>query len=554
MFDKLMSKEMWGLFEAFSEKENEPANIVELVTRTVPPIARLIGIHHMNLKVDVPRDPVRSRNRFDFTAFDDGIEGKVHLCRTFSTRGNGKVEIFATTDTQEASEDFYRLAKLLFTLCGRVITLNTLDNTVTTDMLTGASNLIGFHKKAGKYCEEGVIDDYALFFTNIKNFKYINQKIGMQSGDDILRGFVKRFIEVFGEAENGIFRLGADNFVLLLKKDQMPDLIRFLKTFDVTLPSGINMHIYFKAGIFLAYNGCDSSDLMNYASTAYAAARAGKSGDFVFFEKSMLEEEIRTKSIMVAFPQALKQREFCVYYQPKVDAREKKLIGAEALCRWKQEGRIVPPVEFIPAIERFGRIVQLDLYVLDRVCSDIKKWTESGITPPRVSVNISRRDLAEPELAEKINAIAEKYGIPHELIEIELTETVGSDEFSMMIKLIGKLKEYGFAIAIDDFGSGYSTLTMLKSIKADIIKLDRAFIKDITPDSVSDKTIIRNVVNMVHELNIHVIAEGVETAEQLEFLIEAGCPVIQGYYFDRPLPKEEFDERLTEQDYYKERN
>jgi EAL domain-containing protein (putative c-di-GMP-specific phosphodiesterase class I) len=292
---------------------------------------------------------------------------------------------------------------------------------------------------------------------------------------------------------------------------------------------------------------------MNYASTAYAAARAGKSGDFVFFEKSMLEEEIRTKSIMVAFPQALKQREFCVYYQPKVDAREKKLIGAEALCRWKREGRIVPPVEFIPAIERFGRIVQLDLYVLDRVCSDIKKWTESGITPPRVSVNISRRDLAEPELADKINAIAEKYGIPHELIEIELTETVGSDEFSMMIKLIGKLKEYGFAIAIDDFGSGYSTLTMLKSIKADIIKLDRAFIKDITPDSVSDKTIIRNVVNMVHELNIHVIAEGVETAEQLEFLIDAGCPVIQGYYFDRPLPKEEFDERLTEQEYYKKR-
>ncbi|MCR5123206.1 MAG: GGDEF domain-containing phosphodiesterase [Ruminococcus sp.] len=551
MFYKLMSKEMWGLFEAFYEKEQGPANIVELITRTVPPIARLIGLHHMNCKVDVPKDPVRGRNRFDFTAFDDGIEGKVHLCRTFSTNVNGKVEVYATADTQEASEDFDRFAKLLFMLCGRVITINTLENTMTTDMLSGASNPIGFHKKVGKYYEAGIIDDYAVFYTNIKNFKYINRKIGAQNGDDILRSYVKRFIDFFGDKENGIFRLGADKFILLIKKDQVPDLIRFLKTFDVALPSGISMHIYFNAGIFLADDSCNPNDLLNNASAAFTAAKDGKNGDFVFFEKSMLDDEIMTKSILVTFPQAIKKREFCVYYQPKIDTREKKIVGAEALCRRIQDGKVVPPMSFIPAIERFGRIIQLDLYVLDCVCSDIKGWLDSGIKPPRVSVNISRRDLAELDLAEKICAIVGRYGIPHEYIEIELTETVGSDEFSMMIQLISKLKSKNFTIAIDDFGSGYSTLTMLKSINADVIKLDRAFIKDITPASVPDKTIIRNVINMVNELNIQVIAEGVETAEQVEFLANAGCPVIQGYYFDRPLPKDEYDKRLNEPEYYK---
>ena len=553
MFDKLMSKDMWTMFEVFSERENGPASLYDLMSRSIPPLAKAIGLHHLAVKVDVPKDPVHGRNRFEYTIYDDGVEGKYNLCRIFTTKVNGSVEMTATADTREASEDFEKLAKLTFMLCGRVITLDTLDNTIITDMLTGASNIIGFHKRAGVFCNNGTIDDFALFYTNIKNFKYINQKIGMQNGDDLLRTYVKRFKDTFDEQSSGIFRLGADNFVLLVKKDDVPDLIQMLKTFDVILPSGISLHVYFRAGIFLAYDGCSTGDMMNYATAAYAASKTGRFGDFVFFEQNMLEEEIHTKSVMVAFPQALRSKEFCVYYQPKVEIHGMKLVGAEALCRWIRDGKTVPPLDFIPAIERFGRIIQLDMYVLEIVCSDLRGWIDSGVNPPRVSVNISRRDLAEPDLAGRICSIADKYRIPHDMLEIELTETYGTDEFSMMTKLIKALSERGFKISIDDFGSGYSTLTMLKSIKADIIKLDRAFIKDMTSKSVTDKTILKNVVNLVNELDLDIIAEGVESRDQAEFLAEVGCPVIQGYYFDKPLPKEEFDRRLSDPEFYARR-
>lgn len=550
MFDQMMSEEMWTLFETFSEKAAGPANIIELSIKAIPPVVKKIGLHSLSFKVDVPKDPVHSRNKFDYSVYDDGIEGKIQLCRVFNTNIRGTVEIYATADTQEAAEDFEKLSKLLFMLCGRVITLDTLENLLMTDVLTGAHNSIGFHKRAGMLCEKGRIDDYASFFTNIKNFKFVNQKIGMHNGDEILKMLVKRFRETFDEKENGIYRLGADNFVMLVTKELVPDLIQFLKTFDIVLPSGIVMHVYFKAGIFLADNSCDSNNVLDYAATAYAFAKTGRNGDFVFFNESMLKEELRSKSIMMTFPEALKKHEFHVYYQPKIRHCDSKLVGAEALCRWMKDGSIVPPLDFIPLIERFGSIVQLDLYVLEQVCTDIRGWIDSGIEPVRVSFNISRRDLAVPDLAEKICTIADKYSIPHELLEIELTETYISDEFTMMTKLISALSEKGFKISIDDFGSGYSTLTMLKNIRTDIIKLDRAFIKDMTAQSHSDKTIIKNVVNMVNELELEVIAEGVESREQVDFLGEVGCEIIQGFYYDKPLPKEEFDERLTDSEYY----
>ena len=549
MLEKMISDEMWELLDAFSDKEAGPTNIVDISMRTVPPIVKKIGLHQLSLKVDVAKDPVHGRNKYDYTIYNDGIEGKIHLNKVFNTKVNGVVEMFATADTEEAAKDFEKFAKLLFTLCGRVMTLDTLDNTVMTDMLTGASNIIGFHKKAGGYCKDGGIDDYAIFYTNIKNFKFVNQKIGMQNGDDILRLYVKRFRDNFGDTENGIFRLGADSFVLLIKKDQVPDLIQMLKTFDIVLPSGIVMHVYFRTGIFLAYKGCTSIDLMNFSSAAYAAAKSG-AGDFVFFEQKMLDEELKTKNIMVSFPEALKKKEFQVYYQPKVSSDGSKLVGAEALCRWLKDGEVISPLDFIPIIEKFGSITHLDLYVVERVCSDLKGWLDSGIQPVRISVNISRRDLSVLDLAQRICSIADKYSIPHELLEVELTETFKSDEFSKMLKLIAALRDHGFKISVDDFGSGYSTLTMLKDIKADIIKLDRAFIKDMTANSITDKIILRNVVNMVNELNIDVIAEGVESREQADFLRETGCNVIQGFYFDKPLPKEEFDKRLTDKDFY----
>lgn len=549
--NKILCDELWQLLDQMSKKETRVNDIPDLIGKYIPPIAKRIGLHMINIRVDLPDSPVKGRVFLDLCPYDDGTELGTEVERRFYTRENGLVVVTGFADDEEARDEFMKLAKLTFSFCVRLITLETLDRAVITDPLTGALNTSGMHRFIADMAKDGSITDYALFFTNIKNFKYINQKIGMKKGDEILLSLVKRFKENLGDVGK-IFRLGADNFVIIVPQDYVTTLIQLLKTHEVRIGPGVNLHIYFKAGIYLVDKDFRPDDIINCATAAYAVAKSGTAGDFVFYEKNMTENEIRTKGTMTAFPEAIKKREFQVYYQPKIRSADCELVGCEALVRWIRDGRVVPPMEFIPVIERLGSIAQLDLYVLERVCENMKEWIAQGMTPVRTSVNISRRDLAVSDLAERIRDITDRHSIPHELIEIELTETYSTDEFTLMSRLIKSLNEYGFKISIDDFGSGYSTLTMLKSIKADIIKLDRAFIKDLTERSVVDKVILKNVVNMVKELNIDVIAEGVESKEQVNFLSEAGCNVIQGYYYDKPLPRADFDKRLSDREYYRE--
>lgn len=549
IMNTIISDDLWVLLDRMTEKDVSISVLPDILGKYIPPIAKKLGLHMINYRIDLPESPVKGRVFIDMCPFDDGTGCGWSVESRFVTRENGLMTVTAMVDDEEGRSEFLKLAKLMFSFCGRVITIETLDNAIVTDPLTGAKNVVGLHDFMTCVVKNGNISDYALFLTNIKNFKYLNQKIGMQKGDEILFSVVKRFKETFSD-EGTIFRLGADNFVIIILKDYVTSLIQFLKTHETHIGSDMNLHVSFKAGIFLAEKNSIPSDLMNYAAAAYAVAKQGHSGDFVFFEKGMLENEIKTKKIMTAFPVALRNHEFEVYYQPKVRSDDGEIVGCEALCRWVRDGKIVAPLEFIPVIERLGSIVQLDMYVLDRVCSDIKEWIGKGFEPVRTSINISRRCLAVPGFADRIRRTVDSYGIPHELIEIELTETYINDEVPLMKKFISTLKEYKFRIAIDDFGSGYSTITMLKSIEADTIKLDREFIRDISEKRPTDKIIIKNIVNLVHDLKIDIIAEGVESKEQLKLLSESGCNVIQGFYYDKPLPRTEFDERIADHKYY----
>ena len=258
----------------------------------------------------------------------------------------------------------------------------------------------------------------------------------------------------------------------------------------------------------------------------------------------MMERMLKDKEISAIFPMAIKKEQFEVYYQPKVNILDQTICGCEALVRWNRNGRLISPMEFIPVLEKEGTICALDFYVLERVCIAIKSWIQRGIKPVRVSTNFSKIHLKNPMLADKIFEVIEKYDIDPQYIEIELTEMSGYDNYDNLAMFIKNMRERGVHTSIDDFGTGYSSLNLLTDLDVDTVKLDKSYSIRLDNNEAKTKILIRNIVNMVHDLGFKVIAEGVETPEQADFLREIGCSTVQGYLYDKPLPLAEFEERL----------
>jgi EAL domain-containing protein (putative c-di-GMP-specific phosphodiesterase class I) len=241
---------------------------------------------------------------------------------------------------------------------------------------------------------------------------------------------------------------------------------------------------------------------------------------------------------------ALEANEFLLYYQPKYDLETSTLAGCEALVRWEiQKDSLVPPNEFIPVFETSSAIIQLDHYVFEQVCKNIWQWQDSGKQVLPVSVNLSRVNLDYPSFVEEYKAMADSYRVPYALLELELTEGAFSGNPEKMLAMVKQLHKIGFTLSIDDFGSGYSSLNMLKDIPADTLKLDREFLNN-SIHSMRGRKIIESIIRLSKEIGMTVVAEGVETKKQLEFLQEAHCDLAQGYYFAKPLPVHEYEKLL----------
>ena len=274
---------------------------------------------------------------------------------------------------------------------------------------------------------------------------------------------------------------------------------------------------------------------------------SGKGVDKLWYAPYMMEKIMHDKQISQLFPKALADGEFLVYYQPKVILETQELCGCEALARWCHEGKIVPPMEFIPVLEREGTVCNLDFFVFERACADLRRWLDMGIEPVRISVNFSQQHLRNKRLADEILAIMQKYEIESRYIEIELTEMSGAKDHDAMLSFLQKMRDYGICTSIDDFGTGFSSLNMLREFHMDIIKLDKSFVDKITSENIevqSDKIVIENIVHMVRALKLEIISEGVETKEQADFLRDIHCNMAQGFLFDKPLPHDEFEKRL----------
>lgn len=437
---------------------------------------------------------------------------------------------------------------MLYNLAGKGKMSGIANHLRLTDDLTGVSNSNGFIQYCGMLKKMGLLSNYTAFYLNIKTFKFVNRQAGARNGDEILREYVHLLSNYLGKGGK-VARLGGDNFAGLVYKEQAEDFIKFVSAVKITkmIDSHIrSFTINARLGLYNITPQATPSDIMNNISTAFNYAKNILQRDCAWFEPSMLEVTMKNKEISFMFPKAIKNREFVVYYQPKVDLSNDTLCGCEALVRWQREGKIVPPMTFIPLFESDGTVCTLDFYVLETVCKDIKDWCERGITPVRVSVNFSKNHMRNFDLAENVITVVEKYGIDPKYLEIELTEMSGYVDRKAMINFVTAMHEYGISTSIDDFGTGYSSLMLIKKLPVDVIKLDKSFIDNINEDNTEDCIFVRDIIHMLRDMELEAVAEGVETKVQADFLTDIKCGIAQGFLFSRPIPHDDFEKKLID--------
>ena len=446
---------------------------------------------------------------------------------------------------EEERDDIYFLCSNFFALYERARLINVMKKAAFIESQTGALNLNGVMNASFRLSAQSRLGEFTVAFINIKNFKLINQQIGMRQSDNILRVFVDD-IHSFKLPEELIGRLGGDNFVIVMKDERINEYIEHLSPLHLNFFEQGNKHeldLFFRMGLFDMEDGNSMGEAIANASTALGVTRKDGNHDIIWFDHDMRIETLSEQQTSYAFNQALLNKEFVVYYQPKVDLLNNSLCGSEALVRWNKDGKLLSPASFIPALERDGSICELDFYVFENVCKDIRNWIDTGVDPVAVSVNFSKNHLRRDDFSERVLAILDRYHVKPEYIEVELTETACYEDYNRLKGFLEEMKKHKIKVSIDDFGTGYSSLSLLKDLKVDVIKLDQSFIKSLDEggDNSSSEVVIKNIIHMVYELSMKIIAEGVETNEEAEFFKGVSCNMAQGYLYDKPMSQVDFE-------------
>ena len=414
------------------------------------------------------------------------------------------------------------------------------------DPVTGGDNWYKFRIIVNKILnsKQFAKKKFAIVNFDINRFRIINDAYGYQKGDELLKdiyGVIKKWVKQ-GEP---FTRYAADQFYILMSFHEDNDISKRILDLNERLHKlryTSSTKIFF--GIYYITERQDSIDRMGeFAGIAKNNIKGNAEGIISFFDDVAKDRLLEEEEIEKSMNHALINNEFQVYLQPKYMAKEEKIYGAEALVRWfNSSGKCVSPSYFIPVFEKNGFITELDYYMLRKVCLVIRRWIDKGFTPLPISVNISRLHFANPQLAEIIKDIVDKYEIPHNLIELELTESAFLQNKQMLINTVNQLRNYDFLVSMDDFGAGYSSLNSLKDLPLDVVKLDGELFK-MTNEVERGLTVIRNTITMAKDLHMKVVAECIETREQVEFLCGVGCDIIQGYYFAKPMTLDQFEER-----------
>ena len=382
----------------------------------------------------------------------------------------------------------------------------------------------------------------------------VNQEVGRDNGDTVLRNYYEMLKKAIGDT-GIVSRLGGDKFVGIFDRRVKRDVFDIFSGVAVPYDESGDKRIRITAaaGVYMMPNPYmlkGVGDIMDKIILSGGIAKHQPTGNIVVYDDKMKASKEHVKKVQKDFHNALEKEEFAVYYQPKVDITTRKIVGAEALCRWIKNKKVIPPADFIPVLEMSMDICDLDFYMLDHVCADIRKWLDEGREVSRVSVNLSRKHLVDVDLLEHIVMTIDKHKVPHEYIEIELTETTTDVMFNDLKRVVTGLQEQGIWTAIDDFGVGYSSLTLLSDIPWKVLKIDRTFVpKGVEEAEDISGKMFRHVVSLAKDLGLEIVVEGVESIDQLDVLKGNSCDVAQGYFFDRPLPQADFEARLDQQIY-----
>ncbi len=538
----------------FIEDENRQA-IIE-------PLCRLLGISRIRMKkTPIGNDYSQIHGELDAEYYlypdSEKIDEKRFLV---ISEGNGNVVqidyyFYQLKDdpdwTQEDEVYFSAVSKIIF-LCSSSFLLQNYVGYITShdtrfkDILNNAF----FNSIIQHLISENQLSQFCLASFNIHNFSSVNRKYGQEKGTYILESYFMGLREIVYDKHNdqekgAVASSGSDNGLVLFHKNDRPQIIKYLSGTDITLRlndgttdtvtlsshSGVNQNLQ---DFTSSYDAIDSVVL------ALNIARRSNASRIVFYDDALNKSIDNQKQIESWFMDAIKNEEFEVYYQPKVDLHDYKLKGAEALVRWFHDGQIIYPDQFIPILERNFRIKYLDLYMLNHVCEQISEWIAEGIEPVQISVNLSRASLGLQNIVTVITSTIDEYQIPRSLIQIELTESASGASNEELSRIVTELSEEGISTAMDDFGTGYSSLSMIKELPWDVLKIDKSLLEGAQNSGSNDERMFKSIISMANDIGLECIVEGVETRDDIRLLKESNCWLAQGYYFSKPVPKDEF--------------
>lgn len=416
------------------------------------------------------------------------------------------------------------------------------------DSISGIYNKDTFFEQTQKYlASEPEAVHYLLRF-DIERFKLVNELFGSAEGDRVLKyvGDILRQRAAGGETYG---RLGNDVFGMCTgrTREKTIDLVRDMERELTKYP--LSFRFFLPTGIMEIPPGSSSqvSSLCDKAAMAQRRIKGNYLRSYSFYEPYMGRELNREYELVANMEEALNEKQFVVYYQPQFDMRDGSLIGVEALARWQHPTLgMISPNEFIPLFEKNGFIIRLDEYIWEQVCLTIRDWLESGIAPVPVSVNVSRTHLYDSGFCQKVIDLCNRYSIPHSLLELEITESAYTERPQDLFSIMDKLQQTGFIFAMDDFGSGYSSLNILKDIPVNIVKFDLRFLEKTRRGDEVGRNILRHAILLMKDLKLSILAEGVENEEQISFLLDMGCYYAQGFYYARPMPLADYDKLLKE--------
>ena len=408
------------------------------------------------------------------------------------------------------------------------------------DKLTGLYNKEAFYHKVRELLDENPDTEYTVLCSNLENFKLYNDVFGWKAGDELLIQVANTLRERVGEY--GICcRYSADRFLFLLEKSlEVSGRERFNEV-RKTKRSELTDRVTSKVGAYeVADRTLSVEQMCDRAILAVESIKGLYNQHYAVYSDTVRKKLHRERKITDTMVTALNERQFVLYFQPKYSLNDKCIIGAEALVRWNHpELGFLSPAEFIPLFEKNGFIYNLDFYVWELACEHLKSWKENGYSLLPISVNVSRADFYMADLTEIFNGLVAKYDIPASLLHLEITESAYiANSSDRIINTVLSLRENGFIIEMDDFGSGYSSLNMFSQMSVDVLKLDMKFISNELSKPM-EKSILSDVINMAHRMQLDVVAEGVETGNQIVRLKSVGCDCAQGYYFAKPMPGEE---------------